>query len=221
MPRLSPVDRVRVLVLRSANALPSRVVRRLAGRPFLTDGATLSAQSQLILRLQRVALEPAARAPDPGGPGRPLRQSSMVGGTQRIGEVQERTVRGAEEPLAARLYVPTDAASVTPMLVFFHGGGMIYGDLEATTPVPLRRRALRRTGAAVDSRLAAEYCFPAGVDDACAAFAWISDRAADSVRTRSGSRSGRLGRRLPRCGRPRSGLPRRAGPLAFQVLVTR
>ena len=181
MPRLSAPDRARALVLRGTLSLPPAVVRRLAGRPFLADGATLSPQSQLALRLQRIARERPVESLDiVEGRVALVRQSAMAGGRQPVGEVQERTVRGDDGPLPARLYVPTGAAAVTPMLVFFHGGGMIYGDLDSHDAVC--RLLAERSGVrvlAVEYRLAPEHPFPAGVDDASAAFAWISDRAAE------------------------------------------
>jgi len=181
MPRMRPVDRVQAGLLRGLMALPEGAVRRLAGRPIHADGATLSPQSQLVLRLERLTRQPSVASLDiPEGRLLLLRQSAIVGGRQPIGGVQERTVRGAEGPLPARLYVPTGAAPVTPLLVFFHGGGMIYGDLDSHDAVC--RFLAERSGVrvlAVEYRLAPEHAFPAGVDDASAAFAWISDRAAD------------------------------------------
>ena len=181
MPRLSPRDRVSTLLIRASAALPPMVVRRAAGRPFRADGQTLSPSTQLMLRLKPLAGMPeAADVEIPEGRKIILRETAIVGGRQPIGEVQERTVRGAEGPLPARLYVPTGAPAVTPLLVFFHGGGMIYGDLDSHDAVC--RYVAEHSGVrvlAVDYRLAPEHPFPAGVDDASAAYAWIAERAAD------------------------------------------
>ena len=181
MPRPAPLDRLRALVFRGVLALPDGVVRRLAGRPYQADGATLSPESQLILRLKRLVREPAVESLDiDAGRRALLRQTAIAGGVQPIGEVQDRTVRGAEGPLPARLYVPTGAPAVTPLLVFFHGGGMVYGDLDSHDAAC--RFVAEHAGVrvlAVDYRLAPEHPFPAGVDDASAAFAWVAERAAD------------------------------------------
>ncbi len=59
------------------------------------------------------------------------------------------------------------------MIVFFHGGGHVIGDLD-THDQPCRFLA-RHSGAlvlSVDYRLAPEHRFPAAVDDALAAFRW-------------------------------------------------
>jgi acetyl esterase len=77
----------------------------------------------------------------------------------------------------ARLYAPS--AERLPVLLYLHGGGFTIGDLE--THDSLCRQLALRSGAAVlalDYRLAPEHRFPAAVDDAWAALAWLHDRAA-------------------------------------------
>ena len=61
-----------------------------------------------MLRLQRLAMERGAETlPIPQGARSTARgQAAMVGGNQPIGEVRDRTVRGAAGPLDARLYIP-------------------------------------------------------------------------------------------------------------------
>lgn len=76
----------------------------------------------------------------------------------------------------ARLYAPSDA--VLPVLLYLHGGGFTIGDLE--THDSLCRQLSARSGCAVlalDYRLAPEHRFPAAVDDAWAALAWLHERA--------------------------------------------
>lgn len=77
----------------------------------------------------------------------------------------------------ARLYAPS--AEVLPVLLYLHGGGFTIGDLE--THDSLCRQLALRSGAAVlalDYRLAPEHRFPAAVDDAWAAQAWLHEHAA-------------------------------------------
>ena len=178
--------RLKAQMFSRAMSLDPKLLRRLAGRPKRIDGLTLSAQTQLMLRLQKLAMERGAETlPIPQGRKALVRQAVMVGGNQPIGHVEDRTVRGATAPLDARLYVPTALVPVVestadPMLVFFHGGGMIYGDLESHDAVC--RFLAEQAGVrvlAVDYRLAPEHPFPAGVDDAWAAYDWIATNAGD------------------------------------------
>ncbi len=86
--------------------------------------------------------------------------------------VETFTVPGAEGPLQARLYAPSDER--LPVLLYFHGGGFTIGSLE--THDSLCRQLALRSGCAVialDYRLAPEHRFPAAVDDCWAVMKWL------------------------------------------------
>ena len=91
-----------------------------------------------------------------------------------MAELIEFEVPGPGGPLGARLYVPFGAPPPPrPMLVHFHGGGWMVGDLESHDG-PCRFLAAH-SGASVLSttyRLAPEHPFPAAVEDAQAAWLW-------------------------------------------------
>ncbi len=82
-------------------------------------------------------------------------------------------------PRPTRLYIPDTAPDAPgPGLVFFHGGGLVAGDLD--THDRLCRRLAVESGArvlAVDYRRAPEHRFPAAIEDAVAATAAVVDRA--------------------------------------------
>ena len=168
------VEKVEAGVLRLAINLPERAQRALAGRPVVLDGQTLAVDTQLMLKLQRVT-----RAPDvptlaiPEGRAETLHQTRLTGGRQPIGSVRDLEVAGAP----ARLYLPVEPTSA--LLVFFHGGGWTWGDLDSHD-APCRFLA-ERAGAqvlSVDYRLAPEHPFPAAYEDALAAYGWVVDNAA-------------------------------------------
>ncbi len=94
--------------------------------------------------------------------------------------VEERSLPGPGGTLAARLYSPTQAptTSLLPGLVFFHGGGLVAGSLD--THDALCRSLATEADCRVVSvayRLAPECRFPAAVEDACAASAWVAAHA--------------------------------------------
>ena len=75
-----------------------------------------------------------------------------------------------------RVYRPAGVPDATrlPVLVFFHGGGWVIGDLD--THDTLCRQLTAGAGisvVAVDYRLAPEHKFPAAADDAWSATTWI------------------------------------------------
>jgi len=95
-------------------------------------------------------------------------------------ETRDLKVAGAAGEIPARLYRPAGAGDPTGLLVYFHGGGFVIGDLE--THDGHCRRLAAGSGCrvlAVDYRLAPEHPFPAGHDDALAATRWAFDNAAD------------------------------------------
>jgi acetyl esterase len=95
-----------------------------------------------------------------------------------IGVVKDLSAGG----VPVRLYRPPGVPDSTrlPVLVFFHGGGWVIGDLD--THDTLCRQLTAGAGIsviAVDYRLAPEHKFPAAADDAWAATTWIVAHAAE------------------------------------------
>src|SRR5205807_9164481 len=93
-----------------------------------------------------------------------------------IGAVKNLTADGPGGPIPLRVYRPADVPAGTPLpvLVYYHGGGWVIGDLD-THDVQCRQITAEAgiTGVAVDYRLAPEHKFPAAVDDAWAATRWV------------------------------------------------
>ncbi|MGH8987208.1 MAG: alpha/beta hydrolase [Acidimicrobiales bacterium] len=88
--------------------------------------------------------------------------------------VADLTVPGLAGPIPARHYVPAEGNSGRGLLVYYHGGGFVLGDLESHDGIC--RDLASGSGVAVlsvDYRLAPEHPFPAGVEDAWAALGWV------------------------------------------------
>ena len=170
-------------VLKAVCGLPPRLSRLLFGRPAEVDGQTLAPDIQALLAMARLAGSEsfteassveAARA-------HRLLEAEIVAERPPIAmaRVESLELPGPAGPLAVRLYVPHGAAEPGPLLVFFHGGGWVIGDLD-THDAPCRFLAAN-SGVrvlAIDYRLAPEHPFPAAAEDAGAAYAWASANAA-------------------------------------------
>jgi acetyl esterase len=94
--------------------------------------------------------------------------------------VRDFNIPGPHGEIPVRLYTPAGLAAPSGLLVYYHGGGWVIGDLD-THDGHCRRMAA--WGAcrvmAVDYRLAPEHPFPKGHDDALAAATWAFAHAAD------------------------------------------
>lgn len=80
----------------------------------------------------------------------------------------------------ARHYAPPEGNPDRGLLVFFHGGGFVLGDLESHDGVC--RDLAAGAGVAllaIDYRLAPEHPYPAAVEDAWAAFTWAREHAGE------------------------------------------
>ena len=132
------------------------------------------------------------------------RGAAATGGAPPLPMARVRELRDPRRgrPIPARFYVPPGLApgEPAPLLVFFHGGGWVIGDLETHDGVCRFLAASAGVAVlAVDYRLAPEHPFPAAVEDAWAAFAWAVEQ-----RGRAGRRPGPdRGRRRQRRRQPR------------------
>jgi acetyl esterase len=116
-----------------------------------------------------------------------VRQSArfvQAGRSERleVAAVSDRVIPGPGGPLPLRIYSPVlpGQGQALQLLVFFHGGGFVFGDLD--THDHACRRLCLETGAvvaAVDYRLAPEAPFPAAAEDAIAAARWCIENASE------------------------------------------
>ena len=88
-----------------------------------------------------------------------------------LSKIRNFSITGPRGPIPLRLYRPEQAAAGSPLVVYYHGGGWVLGDLGSGDA--MLRHLANRTGVcflSVEYRLAPEHKFPAGLEDALCAF---------------------------------------------------
>ncbi len=146
---------------------------------------------------------------------------------------QDLEAPGPHGAVPLRLYKPlapagAASAGALPVLVYFHGGGFVIGDLD--THDVLCRQLANQSGCAVvavDYRMGPENGFPCAVDDCFAATLWVRDQAAalglDATRLAVGgdSAGGNLAAVVSLMARDKVGdnVGSSALPIRFQLLI--
>jgi acetyl esterase len=103
----------------------------------------------------------------------------MTGETASIGRIEDVTIPGPGGILRTRAYAPTRERRY-PVMLYFHGGGYVKGGIDDSDAFCRNlAQAARQLVVSVDYRLAPESPFPAALDDACAATAWVCQHADD------------------------------------------
>jgi acetyl esterase len=140
-----------------------------------------------------------------------------------VASVRDLEARGPAGPIPLRSYRPagSNADTVLPVLVYYHGGGWVIGDLD--THDTLCRQLANLSGCAViavDYRMGPGHRFPAAVDDSIAATRWVRANAGalkvDPERLAVGgdSAGGNLAAVVALAARDSGDLP-----IAFQLLI--
>jgi acetyl esterase len=161
--------------------LPPGLQLRLSGKPAIEiDGDTLAPEVQLMLALMARRREPRPETltPEQAREARRSLAGVFAGKPVSVAGVSDLVLDGTFS-LRARHYAPPEAGGPHPLLIYYHGGGFTYGDLETHDGVC--RILCRHAGVhvlAIDYRLAPEHPFPAAVEDARDALRWAHEHAA-------------------------------------------
>jgi len=97
-----------------------------------------------------------------------------------IAESRDLAIPGPAGTIPARLYRNSLSDAPAPVLMFYHGGGWVIGDLDVYDSLCAEiARGLDMTVVSVDYRLAPEHPFPAAAEDCLAATAWVANSPAE------------------------------------------
>lgn len=183
-------------VIATANKPDSWVLEQLGGKRITLDGQTLDLRLHYRLELQRRAeaaqAAAAKAAPPPAGPQKTVddyfADPALVGGIRAeanqewirqtnpgpaMAWVRDEQVPARDgKPIRVRVYHPK-ADGPLPVLVYYHGGGWVIGNIETIDRSMLLLADLARAiVVSVDYRLSPEAPYPGPWNDAEDAFDW-------------------------------------------------
>lgn len=168
--------RLEDMIARALLSLPHSLLRFLTGGKKQNEsGHVLNAQIQAGLLLSRLKGKP-----EDYPPAITRKKISRLTGpfdlsAEPLARIENFTIPGpVEHRIWLRLYSSTDESALRPVVLFFHGGGFVIGDLNTNDSL-LRLLALRTgyTVISVDYRLAPEHKYPAQYEDALQVYKWI------------------------------------------------
>ncbi|GAA1967733.1 hypothetical protein GCM10009776_33470 [Microbacterium deminutum] len=99
-----------------------------------------------------------------------------MGSRPRGVAVADRTIEG----IRVRVHAPTIPGTARPLIIYFHGGGFVIGDLRGGDWMcGTVAKGSDAIVLSVEYRLAPKHPFPAGVEDCYAMLVWAADDAAE------------------------------------------
>jgi acetyl esterase len=169
------------IITRALLKLPDSILVAISGgQAIVRDGRKLDARFQFI--------ETAAAKrpiPDPLTPAF-ARQgvdllTALFGGARESGvSTREIEIPAIGRVIPARLYQPAKQNPRSPLMVFYHFGGGVVGNIGTCDAFcSIIAAHIGCAVLSVDYRLAPEHQWPAGLDDAVESFIWARDHAAD------------------------------------------
>ncbi|OBI52259.1 alpha/beta hydrolase, partial [Mycobacterium kyorinense] len=106
-----------------------------------------------------------------------IESAPLPGDMPTMAAIEDAAAPGLGGPIPLRIYRPSHAADA-PVLLYFHGGGMVLGSNHSFEPLARTLAAeSNATVVAVDYRLAPENPSPAQFDDAYCATTWVAENA--------------------------------------------
>lgn len=174
-----PDPAIQRLFLKSVLTLPAPVLRALSGGGVIwRGGRTLDPRFQFLWKSWRKPRGVASATPEEARAAWAEVVATAAPRAPASVRVETVAIDGPASTLNGRLYRPAGLDPAAPVLVFFHEGAGVLGDLETSHALCARLAEIGRCLVlAPEYRLAPEHRFPAGFEDAFASYAWALENA--------------------------------------------
>ena len=167
------------LLMKRVLTLPTPVLRGITGGGVVyRGGRTLDPRIQFLAYAARRAPPLSSFTPEEARDVAAARLAAVTGRAAPDVAVEALSFDGPRGPVAARLYRPAAQDPELPLMVWFHPGGGVVGDLETSHAFcTVLAQTARLPVLSADYGKAPEQRFPAGLEDAEAAYRWGCEQA--------------------------------------------
>jgi len=163
------------IIAKTIASLPGSIIVKLSGgEPITIEGRTLEPQLQMMAWNGRAA-PPISSMPAEMVQAGMKEQLALLADVPSEGaSVSDVTLPGPDgNDIPARLYRPSSQDPRHPLIVYFHMGGGVIGDLDTCHAwCAMLAQGAQAPVLSVDYRLAPQHIFPAGLNDCIAAYKW-------------------------------------------------
>ncbi len=157
---------------------PSWLVKMSGGKPFELGGRTLDPHFQFMMNGAKDQPPMSSLSPEvaraASAQGIAMFDAPLPNGVT----AEDSRIELADRNIPIRIYRPEGQDPNIPVMVFYHFGGGVIGDLETCHAFcGLMASIVKGPIISVDYRLAPEHKWPAGVEDAIASYEWALEHA--------------------------------------------
>lgn len=158
----------------------SWVIKLAGGKPITIRGRTIEPLLQLMWQNSKREKPLTEMTPQAARASVAEAFKIIDGKPRKMASISERTIPGPGGEMPVRIYTPTGAPPAAPVMLYFHQGGCVIGDIETGhTFCTVLADVAKCIMVNVDYRLAPEHKYPAALDDAAAAYQWAIDNASE------------------------------------------
>lgn len=156
------------------------LVRLSGGKPFELGGRTLDPHLQFISHAAKKQPSLAQMTPEDGQAAAREGFAMFAAKPDPGVSFEDFTLAAPGHRIPVRLYRPNRQSPTAPMLVYFHMGGGVIGDVDTCHAFcSILSKRLQAPVLSVEYRLAPQYKFPAGLDDCTFAYEWALKNAVE------------------------------------------
>lgn len=169
------------IIAKTMASLPGSLIVKLSGgEPLTIEGRTLEPQLQMVAWNGRAAPAMSTLPAELVQQGVKAQLALFADVPSEGAGVSDEAIPGPDgNTIPARLYRPSSQDPRHPLIVYFHMGGGVIGDMDTCHAwCALLAQGAQAPVLSIDYRLAPQHKFPAGLKDCIAAYKWGVENAA-------------------------------------------